>query len=396
MRFDSGMFLRGYNPTPIEPESNALLRGLQMQGARQGNALNALKLQSAQQQMAEQQAAVQRQQAIEQAYRNALETPLQQAGAAGMTRPTPANAAAIGQMQPRFNPQRLAQELMPIAPMEAAKLLTPAAPDYKVVGDALLQIGPGGVKEAYKGTKAPSLPPGMQMGASGPEWIPGYLEGKAQVARAGAASTNLNYSTPVEALDAQGNRVFIRTTKNGLEPAVIPGVRPPMSAAEEKSAGEKRDRERQARQMVSVMDDARSILQAGRATESGVGNVVDAAARMVGKTTTGAQDAARLEAMSGWLVANVPRMEGPQSNIDVQNYTTMAGKVGDRTIPIAERLAALEEIGNLQRKYAAINGTPMPAAAKPATRGPAVGAVEGGYRFKGGDPSKASSWERVQ
>jgi hypothetical protein len=133
-----------------------------------------------------------------------------------------------------------------------------------------------------------------------------------------------------------------------------------MSAAEERAASEKATRERQGQQMVSGIEDARSILDAGRATGSGFGNLVDAGARLIGQTTVGAQDAARLETLSGWLVANVPRMEGPQSNIDVQNYTTMAGKIGDRTVPIKERKAALAEVERLQRKYAAINGTPMP------------------------------------
>jgi len=34
--------------------------------------------------------------------------------------------------------------------------------------------------------------------------------------------------------------------------------------------------------------------------------------------------------------------------------------------------------------------------APPSGRGPAVGTVEDGYRFKGGDPSVQSNWERVQ
>jgi hypothetical protein len=133
--------------------------------------------------------------------------------------------------------------------------------------------------------------------------------------------------------------------------------------------------------MVSSIADARSILDAGRATGSGIGNLVDAAARLFGQTTVGAQDAARLETLSGWLVANVPRMEGPQSNFDVQAYMTMAGKIGDRTVPIPERKAALVEVERLQRKYADINGTPMPPAAAGATGGvrrynPATGKIE--------------------
>jgi hypothetical protein len=75
------------------------------------------------------------------------------------------------------------------------------------------------------------------------------------------------------------------------------------------------------------------------------------AGRLVGQSTPGAQRAGQLESLSGWLVANVPRMEGPQSNFDVQNYMTMAGKIGDRTVPVKERLAALDQVRELQKKY---------------------------------------------
>lgn len=174
--------------------------------------------------------------------------------------------------------------------------------------------------------------------------------------RAGASNTSVSYGTPVAAVDAAGNPVFIQPSKHGGAPAIIPGMRPPKSAAEEKAEAERLARDRQSQQMVTALTEAEGILKGGKATASGVGNLMDAGARMVGVSTPGAQDAARLEALSGWLVANVPRMEGPQSNFDVQNYMTMAGKVGDRTTPISERLAALNEVRRLQKKYADING----------------------------------------
>jgi hypothetical protein len=49
-------------------------------------------------------------------------------------------------------------------------------------------------------------------------------------------------------------------------------------------------------------------------------------------------------------------MEGPQSNIDVENYKTMAARVGDRTLPVSVRLASLASLEQLQDKYAALNG----------------------------------------
>lgn len=106
--------------------------------------------------------------------------------------------------------------------------------------------------------------------------------------------------------------------------------------------------------MIQQLDLAEKLLLEGP-TESGAGALVDAAGRLIGTTTKGAQLASQLDAISGWLVANVPRMEGPQSNFDVQNYQTMAGMVGDRTRPVKERLAALRKVKELQQKYKEFN-----------------------------------------
>jgi hypothetical protein len=168
---------------------------------------------------------------------------------------------------------------------------------------------------------------------------------------------------------ADGTPALIQPSKDGSPPHIIPDVRPPKTPAEERTEAEKRDLSRKSEQMLSTMGEARKILKAGVATGSGIGTAVDSAARMVGKSTPGAIDAGRLQALSGWLVANVPRMEGPQSNFDVQNYTTMAGKVGDSTVPIAERLAALDTVEKLQKKYAGINGVAQPSKAPKAQGG---------------------------
>jgi len=316
--------------------------------------LAGIELQKAQQQAA-------KAQAIEAAYRGAIRTPDQMAMAAHGG-PTNAAAQAAPGMAPGFDQNALIRGLTQADPMAAAQMLQPKPADYKVVGDALLQVGPGGVKEAYR---APAKPEAMPSAVREYEYArqQGYQgtfqQFQLEQRRAGASSTSVSYGTPVAAVDAQGNPVFIQPAKDGGAPAIIPGMRPPKSAAEERAEQEKAGRERQGKQMLSALTDAENILKGGRATASGIGNVVDAGARMVGVSTLGAQDAARLESLSGWLVSNVPRMEGPQSNYDVQNYMTMAGKVGDRTTPIPERTAALQEVRRLQQKYASINGTPM-------------------------------------
>lgn len=365
----ANILARGYQLPQMDSPVNALAQVYQLQNAQQANAIGKMRMQAAQEEMAQ---AAQQRNALAQ-FQQSIPSPQMQASQAALQGgggPTVQNAAQMRPVDPRLQMLHGAMRSGLVAPMDYLNQAMPApkAPEYKVVGGSLVKIGQDGVQEAYRAPeKAEAVPSAVreyqfaqQQGYKG-----SFQDFQLEQKRAGAAQTSVNYSQPVEAMDAQGNRVFIRTTKNGLEPAIVPGVRPPMSAAEERTANERKDRDRQGQQMLSAIGDARRILQAGKATDSGIGNVMDAAGRSVGVTTKGAQDAARLEALSGWLVANVPRMEGPQSNIDVQNYTTMAGRVGDRTVPIAERLAALSEVETLQRKYASINGTPS--AAKPAS-----------------------------
>lgn len=233
------------------------------------------------------------------------------------------------------------------------------APENKIAPNGVV-YDPRGIKPGQIFNDPNNL---MFVGSDGMPVVNRALVGvKKDIARSGASNTSVSYGSPVAAVDANGNPVFIQPSKDGGAPHVIPGVRPAKTAAEEKAEQEKTAKARQAQQSVSTLSDARKILQAGKATGSGIGTVVDAANRAIGINTKSAEDAARLQALSGWMVSNVPRMEGPQSNVDVQNYTTMAGKIGDSTVPIDERLAALDEVERLMRKYAEINGTPLPAA----------------------------------
>ncbi len=110
---------------------------------------------------------------------------------------------------------------------------------------------------------------------------------------------------------------------------------------------------------LSVAQQAKDLLDKNP-TGSGIGAMADKAGRVVGISPESAQVASQLETVSGWLVANVPRMEGPQSNFDVENYKTMAGMIGDRTRPVSERKKALEAVMKLQEKYKSLNQDTKP------------------------------------
>lgn len=102
--------------------------------------------------------------------------------------------------------------------------------------------------------------------------------------------------------------------------------------------------------VLGMLDEADKIIN--DATGSLGGSAVDAVAGAVGKSTAGAKAIARLKVLQAGLMLNMPRMEGPQSDRDVQLYREAAASLGESTVPRETKKAALEQIRQLQIKYA--------------------------------------------
>ena len=120
---------------------------------------------------------------------------------------------------------------------------------------------------------------------------------------------------------------------------------------------------KRAQNVLSLTQQAEQILP--KATGSGIGSLLDTGASWFGVSTEGAQSTAQLSTIAGQLVSNMPRMEGPQSDKDVQMYKQMAGDLGNASLPVATRMAALRQMQALNEKYLN-NGTGgYPAASAP-------------------------------
>ena len=96
-------------------------------------------------------------------------------------------------------------------------------------------------------------------------------------------------------------------------------------------------------------------------TASGAGSMVDYLGNIIGLAPKGQNEAKRLTVIAGILTSKVPRMEGPQSNTDVELYKQMAADVGNSGLPISARLSALDTMQKLYGKYERFN-TNAPAA----------------------------------
>ena len=98
---------------------------------------------------------------------------------------------------------------------------------------------------------------------------------------------------------------------------------------------------------------------ASNPTGSGIGAGVDSAMGLIGKSTESSRVATALETTAGWLQNNVPRMEGPQSDRDTVLYRQMAGQIGDRTVPVENRILALKTLQALMNKQSEIRQNRM-------------------------------------
>jgi hypothetical protein len=145
------------------------------------------------------------------------------------------------------------------------------------------------------------------------------------------------------ATDAQGNPIIGAAADPTLQGRITEAEKTGAFNAERASDTKKALKMND--QVLQYTNTAEELLP--KATGSGVGAAVDAAGRLVGVSSKSSEAAAKLKTLSGWLVSNVPRMEGPQSNRDVQNYQKMAGDVGNDRLTIEERIASLNALKQL-------------------------------------------------
>jgi hypothetical protein len=149
-------------------------------------------------------------------------------------------------------------------------------------------------------------------------------------------------------------------TPLGAPPALSPKAQQDLAVAAAKETNKK---EREMEGLGSLIDDARNLLS-GKAkneqgeivkaplpTQSFLGETKNALARVYGGSPEGAAQADQLRVLSGSLTLKMPRMEGPQSDADSKLYREMAGQIGDSSLSVQRRLAALQQVESLYRKY---------------------------------------------
>lgn len=268
----------------------------------------------------------------------------------------------LGQLQ-TTEPQKAAQIIqalkLGVPPAKVWEKLNPERQDYTLGNTRFSGMDN---KQLATVPKERSLPEGMQLGSDGQtlQEIPGYVAMKSKIAAAGRQPQTATpfFQSVSDATKGMGT-FDARTGKYTfpdsalVKPQNDPKLQGQISGA--KVAGEasaKRDVNMSG--IGDVIARADSILKGkagNKPTSSGIGVGVDAAAGFIGVSPKGAAEASELKALGGALVAKMPRMEGPQSNMDVQLYREMAGDIANPMLPLERRIKALETVKSLYSKY---------------------------------------------
>lgn len=110
-------------------------------------------------------------------------------------------------------------------------------------------------------------------------------------------------------------------------------------------------KEVQAPAIDALIQEAKKILPN---STSGLGQqALTGAAKIVGTSTDSSKADARLKVLSAALTSTVPRFEGPQGVLDVELYKQAAADVANTSLPFEDRLAALDTMESLNKKYLA-------------------------------------------
>ena len=153
--------------------------------------------------------------------------------------------------------------------------------------------------------------------------------------------------------DAQGNLMALPSR---LSAGAVPMARPVTgeggaavkgkpSAFAEKAAAQKVQTGKDINQAIFEL---KNVAKEGglidQSTGSGAGKLIDIAAGFGGKAMPGAIAAGQLAPIADLVLKMVPRFEGPQSDKDTQSYKAAAGQLADTSLPTKIRKAAANEI----------------------------------------------------
>ena len=147
-------------------------------------------------------------------------------------------------------------------------------------------------------------------------------------------------------------------TKDKFAPAVQPQYQynPSLSPKANQEAAAKFSEEliknqRNAKDSFDLMKSASTLLSSEAPSSGRLSNIFTGTREFFGGGGEASKADAQLNLLSGALTMKQPRFEGPQGVLDVTLYQKLAGDLGNANLPVASRLATINQMIDLQKKY---------------------------------------------
>ena len=147
-------------------------------------------------------------------------------------------------------------------------------------------------------------------------------------------------------------------SKDKFAPAVQPQYQynPTISPKANQEAAAKFSEElaknqRNAKDSFDLMKSASTLLSSEAPSSGRLSNIVTGTREFFGGGGEASKADAQLNLLSGALTMKQPRFEGPQGVLDVTLYQKLAGDLGNANLPVASRLATINQMIDLQKKY---------------------------------------------
>ena len=118
-----------------------------------------------------------------------------------------------------------------------------------------------------------------------------------------------------------------------------------------KFSEEQRKNVKNAKNTFDLLKDASGILNTGSPSSGMLESMTTSTKQFFGQGGETSKADQRLNMIAGALTMTQPRFEGPQGVLDVKLYEKQAGDLGNPNLPIETRLAAVQQMINLQKKY---------------------------------------------
>ena len=106
-----------------------------------------------------------------------------------------------------------------------------------------------------------------------------------------------------------------------------------------------------AKNTFELLKDASTILNTGKPSSGRLENIVTGTREFFGGGGETSEKDQQLNMIGGALTMTQPRFEGPQGVLDVKLYEKLAGDLGNANLPIQTRVAAVQQMIKLQKKY---------------------------------------------